>query len=205
MTVAATQDAALIAALRDGDESAFAQLIDMYGAGMRRFALSIVRNTAVADEVVQEAWLGVLRGLDRFEGRASLRTWIFRIVANTAKTRVERESRTIPFSTLASEAAETEPTVDPSRFRNPEFPGGWTKFPEPWDHLDARETRNIIAAAIQILPPAQRIVISLRDVEGWSASDVCNVLELSESNQRVLLHRARAKLRATLEQHMESA
>jgi RNA polymerase sigma-70 factor, ECF subfamily len=205
VTVAVPKDAALVAALRDGDESAFAQLIDMYGAGMRRFALSIVRNTAVADEVVQEAWLGVLRGLDQFEGRASLKTWIFRIVANTAKTRVERESRSIPFSTFSSDAAEAQPTVDPSRFRNPEFPGGWTKFPEPWDHLDALETRNLIAAAIQTLPPAQRLVVSLRDIEGWSANDVCNVLELSESNQRVLLHRARAKLRATLEQHIESS
>ena len=205
MTVAVPQDAALVAALRDGDESAFAQLIDMYGAGMRRFALSIVRNTSVADEVVQGAWLGVLRGLEQFEGSASLRTWIFRIVANTAKTRVERESRSIPFSTLSSDAAEAQPTVDPSRFRNPEFPGGWTKFPEPWDHLDALETRNLIAAAIQTLPPAQRLVVSLRDIEGWSANDVCNVLELSESNQRVLLHRARAKLRATLEQHMDSS
>jgi len=205
VTVAVPQDAALVAALRDGDESAFAQLIDMYGAGMRRFALSIVRNTSVADEVVQGAWLGVLRGLEQFEGSASLRTWIFRIVANTAKTRVERESRSIPFSTLSSDAAEAQPTVDPSRFRNPEFPGGWTKFPEPWDHLDALETRNLIAAAIQTLPPAQRLVVSLRDIEGWSANDVCNVLELSESNQRVLLHRARAKLRATLEQHMDSS
>jgi RNA polymerase sigma-70 factor (ECF subfamily) len=181
------------------------QLIDMYGAGMRRFALGIVRNAAVADEVVQEAWLGVLRGLDRFEGRASLKTWIFRIVANTARTRAERESRSIPFSTFASEAAEAEPTVDPSRFRNPQFPGGWTTFPEPWDHLDAQETRHLIATAIETLPPAQRLVISLRDIEGWSAEEACNVLELSESNQRVLLHRARARVRAALEQDVESA
>src|SRR5262245_13178788 len=172
---------------------------------MRRLALSIVHNSAVADEVVQEAWLGVLRGLDRFEGRASLKTWIFRIVANTAKTRAERESRSVPFSTFASEALEAEPTVDPSRFRNPQFPGGWTTFPEPWDHLDAQETRHLIATAIDTLPPAQRLVISLRDVEGWPADDVCNVLELSESNQRVLLHRARAKVRATIAQHLESA
>src|SRR5262245_60566795 len=110
VTVAAPQDTALVAALRAGDESAFVQLIDMYGAGMRRFAQSIVHNAAVADEVVQEAWLGVLRGLDRFEGRASLKTWIFRIVANTAKTRAERESRSVPFSTFASEAPEAEPT-----------------------------------------------------------------------------------------------
>jgi len=202
MSVAAPRDVALIAALRSGDEHAFAELIDMYGAGMRRFALSIVRNDAVADEVVQEAWLGVLRGLDGFEGRASLKTWIFRIVANTANTRAERESRSVPFSTFSSDAAESAPTVDPARFRNPQFPGGWTTFPEPWDHLDAQETRHVIAGAIDDLPSAQRLVISLRDVEGWSANDVCNVLELSESNQRVLLHRARAKVRAALEQHI---
>jgi len=105
MTVAASQDDALVAALRAGDERAFAQLVDAHTAGMRRLALSIVRNAAVADEVVQEAWLGVLRGLERFESRASLKTWIFRIVANTAKTRAERESRSVPFSTFESEAA----------------------------------------------------------------------------------------------------
>jgi RNA polymerase sigma-70 factor (ECF subfamily) len=203
VTVAASEEIALVAALRAGDERAFVQLIDLYGAGMRRFALSIVRNAAVADEVVQEAWLGVLRGLERFEGRATLKTWIFRIVANTAKTRAERESRSVPFSTFADEAAEDEPSVDPSRFRNPRFPGGWTTFPEPWDHLEAHETRAVIAAAIERLPPAQRQVISLRDVEGWSAEEVCNVLELSESNQRVLLHRARSKVRAELEQHLQ--
>jgi RNA polymerase sigma-70 factor (ECF subfamily) len=202
VSIAAPQDVAFVARLRSGDEHAFAELIELYGAGMRRFALSIVRNAAVADEVVQESWLGVLRGLDGFEGRASLKTWIFRIVANTASTRAERESRSIPFSTFASEAAETAPTVDPTRFRNPQFPGGWTTFPEPWDHLDAKETRHLIAGAIEDLPRAQRVVISLRDIEGWSATDVCNVLELSESNQRVLLHRARAKVRAVLEQHI---
>jgi RNA polymerase sigma-70 factor (ECF subfamily) len=171
---------------------------------MRRVALSIVGNAAVAEEVVQEAWLGVLRGLDRFEGRASLKTWIFRIVANTAQTRVERESRSVPFSTLADEAAGDGPSVDPSRFRNPQFPGGWTTFPEPWDHVEARETRGVIADAIDQLPPAQRLVISLRDVEGWPADEVCTVLELSESNQRVLLHRARSKVRAALERHLQA-
>lgn len=207
MTVAPRlhDDAALVAALRAGDERAFAQVIDAYGAGMRRFALSIVRNGALADEVVQEAWVGVLRGLDGFEGRASLKTWIFRIVANIARTRAERESRSVPFSTFASEASDGERSVDPSRFRNPQFPGGWTTFPEPWEHLDARETRELIAAAIDELPPAQRLVIRLRDVEGWPAEDVCNVLELSETNQRVLLHRARSKVRGALERHLQSS
>jgi RNA polymerase sigma-70 factor (ECF subfamily) len=160
MTIAAGNDSALVAALRAGDERAFAALVDEFGASMRRFALSIVHDAALADDVVQEAWLGVLRGLDRFEGRSSLKTWLFRIVANTAKTRAERESR---------------------------------------------ETRGVVAAAIEQLPPAQRLVISLRDVEGWSAEEVCNVLELSETNQRVLLHRGRSRVRAALEQYLETA
>jgi RNA polymerase sigma-70 factor (ECF subfamily) len=205
VTVAQGHEFALVSALRAGDERAFTQLVDLYDAAMRRFALSIVRNAAVADEVVQEAWLNVLRGLERFEGRAALKTWIFRIVANTAKTRAERESRSVPFSTFAAEAAEDEPSVDPSRFRNPQFPGGWTAFPEPWERLEARETRDVIVSAIELLPPAQQLVISLRDVEGWSAEEVCNVLELSESNQRVLLHRARSKVRAALERHLGAA
>jgi RNA polymerase sigma-70 factor (ECF subfamily) len=204
LSVATSQEAVLVAAVRAGDGRAFAELIDTYGAGMRRFALSIVHDPAVADEVVQEAWLGILRNLDGFEGRASLKTWIFRIVANTANTRAERESRSIPFSAFADETVREDPSVDPSRFRNPRFLGGWTTFPEPWDQLEARETRGVIAGAIEQLPPAQRLVISLRDVEGWSADEVCNVLELSESNQRVLLHRARSKVRTALERHLEA-
>jgi RNA polymerase sigma-70 factor (ECF subfamily) len=202
VTLAATEEPALVAALRAGDEGAFMRLVDAYGPAMRRFALSIVRNAALADDVVQDAWVGVLRGLDRFEGRSSLKTWIFRIVANTAKTRAERESRSVPFATFASEAAGDEPAVDPSRFRNPQFPGGWTSFPEPWQSVEAGETRAVVADAIAALPPAQRLVISLRDVEGWSAEEVCNVLELSETNQRVLLHRARSKVRTALERHL---
>ena len=202
MAVAASQEAALVNGVRAGDERAFGRLVDTYGAGMRRFALSIVRNPAVADEVVQDSWLGVLRGLDRFEGRASLRTWIFRIVANTANTRAERESRTVPFSTFAAEAAGEDPSVDPSRFRNPQFPGGWTTFPKAWDQLEPRDARAVVADAIERLPPAQRLVISLRDVEGLSPDEICNVLELSESNQRLLLHRARSSVRAALEQHL---
>jgi RNA polymerase sigma-70 factor (ECF subfamily) len=204
VTAAAARESALVAALRARDEQAFAALVDAHDASMRRFARSIVRDAAVADEVVQEAWLSVVRGLDRFEGRSSLKTWIFRIVANTAKTRAEREARSIPFSSFAAEAAGDEPTVDPERFRNPQFPGGWTAFPEPWPSLEARETRDVIAAAIERLPPAQRLVIRLRDVEGWPAHEVCNVLELSESNQRVLLHRARANVRTVLERHLEA-
>jgi len=125
-------ESALVAALRSGDEAAFAQLLDAYGGAMRRLALGFVDNAAVADEVVQEAWLGVLRGIGRFEGRSSLKTWIFRILTNTAKTRAERESRSRPFSSFEEDADAGEPTVDPDRFQNPLHPGGWTTFPEPW-------------------------------------------------------------------------
>jgi RNA polymerase sigma-70 factor, ECF subfamily len=203
---------ALIAALRDGDEVAFGTLVDTYGASMRRVALTFVRSGAVADEVVQEAWLGVLRGIERFEGRSSVKTWLYRIVANTARTRAVREARSVPFSALELEGeAETaaEPAVSPDRFYGPDgrYPGGWTSFPTPWSEqpdaaLIGSETRDLIAAAIEVLPPGQRIVITLRDVEGWSSEEVCSVLELSETNQRVLLHRARSKVRAALEEYL---
>ncbi|MGZ4354328.1 MAG: RNA polymerase sigma factor [Gaiellaceae bacterium] len=204
MVVVREDESALVAALRRGDERAFMQLVDAYTPAMRRLALTFVRTPAVADEVVQEAWLGVLRGIQRFEGRASLKTWIFRILTNVAKTRAQREARSTPFSSLASEAEGDEPAVDPDRFLNPDHPGGWTSFPEPWAELEARETRGIVERAIEQLPPAQRLVISLRDVEGFSADEVCNVLELSETNQRVLLHRARSKVRTALEEYMAS-
>jgi RNA polymerase sigma-70 factor (ECF subfamily) len=198
---------ALLAALRAGDESAFASVVDAYGPAMRRFALGFVRAGALADEVVQEAWLGALRGLDRFEGRSSLKTWLFQIVANTAKTRAVREARTVPFSELAAD----EPTVAADRFLGPEHarhPGAWATYPDPWENVPAArlasaETRGVIDHAIAALPEGQRIVISLRDVEGWTAAEVCNVLELTETNQRVLLHRARARVRATLEAYLD--
>jgi RNA polymerase sigma-70 factor (ECF subfamily) len=201
-------ESAIVAALRAGDERAFAALVDMYGATMRRLALSICRNRAVADEVVQEAWLGVVRGIDRFEGRSSLKTWLFRILTNTAKTRAERESRSAPFSSFEDEAALDEPSVVPERFQNARYPGHWSDPPASWrevpdERLLAAETRNVIDGAIEALPDAQRLVIRLRDVEGWSAEEVCNVLEVSESNQRVLLHRARSKVRAALEDYLK--
>jgi RNA polymerase sigma-70 factor (ECF subfamily) len=163
---------------------------------MRRLALSFVRTPAVADDVVQEAWLGVLKGLDRFEGRSSLRTWIYRIVANIARTRAVRESRSAPFSSFATA---DEPAVDPERF----VPDGhWSSPIEPWRAVLDTEARGVIGLAIAALPDQQRQVIELRDVEGWSSDEVRNVLELSETNQRVLLHRARSKVRMALEDYL---
>jgi len=150
---------------------------------------------------VQEAWLGVLNGLDRFEGRSSLRTWIYTIVANIARTRAVREARSVPLSSLApDDADDDEPSVDPDRFVGD---GHWSRPVEPWRRVLAAEARVVIDAAIAQLPPQQAQVIQLRDIEGWSSEDVRNVLELSETNQRVLLHRARSKVRAALERYLD--
>ena len=207
-----SSEAALLAALRRGDENAFSALVDAYGATMHRVALTFVRSTAVADEVVQEAWLGALRGLDRFEGRSALKTWLCRIVANTARTHAAREARTVPFSSLELEReanSVNEPSLPIDRFQGPddEYPRRWVSNPTPWSaapHMAAvsAETRDLIADTIAGLPDGQRIVISLRDVEGWDSAEVCSVLDLSETNQRVLLHRARSKVRAALERYL---
>jgi RNA polymerase sigma-70 factor (ECF subfamily) len=189
----------LVEGLRAGDEAAFATLIREYGPAMLRVAQMYVSSRAVAEDVVAEAWLAVLKGIDRFEGRSSLKTWLFRIVANTAKTRGQRERRSVPFSSLGD-----EPTVERERFIGT---AQWGVPPLRWpeERLLADETRAVIEAAIELLPPAQRTVITLRDVEGWSAEEVRNALELSETNQRVLLHRARAKVRRALERYLEES
>jgi RNA polymerase sigma-70 factor (ECF subfamily) len=189
-------ESALLAALRAGDERAFMLLVQEYTPGMRRLALSFVRTPALADDVVSEAWLGVLKGLDRFEGRSSLKTWIYRIVANVARTRAVKEARSAPFSSFATDA---EPSVDPDRFVTD---GHWASAPEPWRAVLDTEARAVIDAAIASLPDQQREVIELRDVAGWSSDEVCNVLDVSETNQRVLLHRARSKVRAALEEYL---
>ena len=209
-----SSETALLAALRGGDEEAFSALVDTYGAAMHRVALAFVRSRAIADEVVQEAWLGALRGLDRFEGRSALKTWLCRIVANIARTHAVREARSVPFSSLelAREAgSEHEPALPTDRFQGPDerHPCRWVSFPAPWSSdpdsaLLAAETREVIATTIDGLPDGQRIVITLRDVEGWDSAEVCSVLELSETNQRVLLHRARSKVRAALERYLTS-
>jgi RNA polymerase sigma-70 factor, ECF subfamily len=199
----------LVAALRAGDEAAFATLVERYHGSLVRLARMYVRDRAVAEEVAQETWLAVLNGIDRFEGRSSLKTWLFRILTNRAKTRGERESRSVPFSSIGDP---DEPAVDPDRFRDAgdQYPGGWREFPQPWEgdpeeRLLAGEARALILDTIDQLPPNQRAVITLRDIEGFDADDVCNVLDVSDTNQRVLLHRARTKVRRALEQYLEAA
>ena len=196
-------DAELLARLRTGDEAAFMELVDRYGPVMLRIALAHTPSRAVAEEVVQEAWLGVVTGLERFEGRSSLKTWLLRIVANRARTRGERERRTVPLSSLET----GEPAVDPDRFFNAEhplYPGGWSAPPVAWpeERLLAAETLEKVREAIDKLPPRQQEVIVLRDVEGWDPAEVSQALDLSDGNQRVLLHRARSKVRADLEAYL---
>jgi RNA polymerase sigma-70 factor, ECF subfamily len=201
-------DAQLLDALRAGDEGAFAALVREYHSSLVRVARIYVSTLASAEEVAQETWLGVLNGLDRFEGRSSLRTWIFRILTNIAKTRAQREGRTLPFSALQEPGRVPEAAVDADRFLDPEhprWPGHWAIKPQAWpeEALVAAETRERIAEAIEALPASQRAVITLRDVEGWDSADVCNALGLTETNQRVLLHRARSKVRGALESYLQ--
>jgi RNA polymerase sigma-70 factor (ECF subfamily) len=210
MAQAAAAEAQLLEALRSGDEGAFTALVREYQPSLVRVARMFVSSQAAAEEVAQETWLGVLNGLDRFEGRSSLRTWIFRILTNIAKTKAVREGRTLPFSALQDPARVPEAAVDADRFldsEHPRWPGHWAAKPTPWpeDALVAAETRERLAEAIEALPATQRAVISLRDIEGWSSEEVRNALDLSETNQRVLLHRARSKVRAALESYLEQA
>jgi RNA polymerase sigma-70 factor, ECF subfamily len=205
----ASAEADIVARLRGGDERAFETLVDRHYATMLAVARGYVRTRAIAEEVVQEAWLGVLNGIDRFEGRSSLRTWIMRIVVNIAISRGEREARSVPFSSLAREESD-EPAVDPERFRdqNDGFPGHWRAYPGNWaslpdDALLGRETLGVVMSAIEELPDAQRVVITMRDVAGCSPEEVCGALDVSDGNQRVLLHRARSHVRGALERHLD--
>lgn len=194
-----------VAALRQGDEAAFVALIARHHASMVRVASLYVRDHEVAEEVAQETWLAVLQGLDRFEARSSLKTWIFRILTNRARTRGRRDQRVVPFAMMQGDDPNPNRSVDPDRF----FPAGhentghWSSPPRSWEgapeaRLLADETGAHIAAAIAALPESQRAVITLRDVEGWSAAEACHVLDLTETNQRVLLHRARSRVRGAL-------
>ena len=207
-TAGVRDDAAIVAALRGGDEAVFADLVDAYSSSLLRLAQDFVRTRSVAEEVVQDTWLAVLGGIDRFEGRSSLKTWVFRILVNKAKTRGVREARTVPFSALAPEGAESVVPEDRFRGAGDLWPGHWASPPRPLDtvpeeRLLAREARGRIAEALETLPESQRVVVTLRDVAGWGSDEVCDALELSEGNQRVLLHRGRARLRAALERYLE--
>lgn len=206
--LASRDDLALAERLRAGDERAFMMLVEENQAAMLRIARMYVSSSAVAEEVVQEAWLGVLQSLDRFEGRSSLKTWILAILVNKAKTRGMREARSVPFASLAPER--DEPAVEPERFRGPQdaFPGHWRAYPGDWGAapevvLEDRETLGVALRAIAALPLAQQTVIRMRDVEGYSSDEVCAALEVSVANQRVLLHRARSRVRAALEAHLD--
>lgn len=197
----------LVAALRAGDEDAFRRVVREWHSSLLRVAQIFVPSRSLAEEVVQETWVRVLGALERFEGRSTLKTWVFRILVNTAKTRAQRDGRSIPFSALQDPARIPEAAVEPERFLpddHPTYPGHWSAPPRalPEERLEASETREVIAAAIEALPPSQRAVISLRDVEGWSSDEVRNALDVSEVNQRVLLHRARARVRRALEEYL---
>jgi RNA polymerase sigma-70 factor, ECF subfamily len=201
-----TEDRELLPRLRAGDESAFRTLLERHHGSLLRLARIFVSSQAIAEEVVQDTWLGVINGLSTFEGRSTLKTWIFRILTNRAQTRGKREARSRPFSSLADPDLETkyQPAVDPERF-TPQ--GTWADPPEPWGSetpekmLLRREVADLIDRAITELPQNQRTVVTLRDVEGLDREEVCNILEISETNQRVLLHRGRSRLRSALERY----
>jgi RNA polymerase sigma-70 factor (ECF subfamily) len=211
MPILSTEERELLEALRRGDEAAFVRLVATLHGSMLGLAMVHVGDRAVAEEVVQDAWLGVLGQLDRFEGRSSLRTWVLRIVANRAKTRAVRERRTVPFSALAGGDPEAdEPAVDPDRFlpAGHRWAGHWASPPVSWrevpeELLLSRETMAEVERAVATLPAAQRAVLVLRDVEGLTATEACQLLDLTEGNQRVLLHRGRSKVRAALERYLD--
>ncbi len=211
-TVDYTDDSELVAALRRRDEAAFAWLLDRYDASLRRVARNFVRTGASADEVVQETWLAVIAGIDRFEERSTVKTWVFRILMNVARTRGAREHRSVPFADFEADPDDRAPAFAPERFRGALSlaRGHWRvgAGPAPWDEqpaerLEAAETMAQVRQAIGALPDRQRAVISLRDVDGWTAAEVGDLLDLSEGNQRVLLHRARARVRQALEDRYE--
>jgi RNA polymerase sigma-70 factor (ECF subfamily) len=196
---------ALLVSLREGDERVFSCLVDRWSGMMLRLALSHVESRAVAEEVVQEAWLIVLRSLDRFEGRSSLRTWVLGIVVNLARSRARAERRSLALSESSG------PSVDPARFLaadHPRWPHHWAVEPITWAtperELLAEETRKVILDAVDGLPAAQRQVLVLRDLEGVAAADVCNILGLTDTHQRVLLHRARSRVRNALERYFSA-
>ncbi len=205
------EDMRLVEALRAGDEQVFSSLVAEHGATMLRVASLYVRDRAVAEEVVQDAWLGVLKGIDRFEVRASFKTWLLRILTNTARTHAQREGRSIPFSAVAGFEDDREPSVDPDRFlpEGERWASHWVSSPRRFDELPesrllSAETFALTQAAIEALPDVQRVVITMRDIAGFSAEEVCSELELTGGNQRVLLHRGRTRVRRALEEYFDA-
>ena len=187
-------DPELIGALRRGDEAVFAALLDAYSPALLRLAQTMVPSRAVAEEVVQDTWVAVIRGIASFEGRSSLKTWIFRVLANTAMTSGRKEHRSAPLGDRFLPEAHDQ------------WPGHWAIAPAEWpeDRVLAGEAREVMLAAIRDLPASQREVIVLRDIEGWNSEEVCEALELSPGNQRVLLHRARTAVRAAVESYFDA-
>jgi RNA polymerase sigma-70 factor (ECF subfamily) len=199
-----------VEALRAGDERAFRELFARTYPMMKRVARGYVGSEAVAEEIVQDTWLAIVTGIDRFEGRSALGTWIFSILTNQAKTHSARERRALPLSCVAPRDAE-EPVVDPDRFQKDDeaWPGHWATPPRPWQKPERRllslETREHLKDALAELPERQRLIVGLRDIDGHSAEEVCDLLGLSPENQRVLLHRGRSRLRAVLEEYFDEA
>jgi RNA polymerase sigma-70 factor (ECF subfamily) len=192
-------DSPLVDRLQAGDEHAFVELAEKYQGAMLSLARGHVPSSAVAEEVVQDAWIGVLRGIGRFEWRSSFRTWLFRIVVNRAISAGIRERRSVPVDDM-------EPVVDASRF---DAGGAWRVPPEPWtdqaeDKVTAAKISARILTAIDDLPPRQAEVVTLRDVQGLSSEEVCVALDISQANQRVLLHRGRSRLRQVVESEFGS-
>lgn len=207
-----SSDHRLLAALRGGDERAFEELVEAHHSRMVRLARVYVGSDALADEVVQDVWSAVVKGIDRFEGRSSLKTWLFSIVKNRASSTFSRERRSVPLSSLDSGDGETGPTVAADRFfssSDPSLDGEWAAPPRPWEDAGRRllslELRGELRRALADLPRRQQVVVGLRDVEGLDAAEVCDLLEVSEANQRVLLHRGRARLRQALEEAFDDA
>jgi RNA polymerase sigma-70 factor (ECF subfamily) len=208
----ASDESRLIASLRAGDEDAFMALVGHHGPLMLRIAELYAGSRSVAEEIVQETWVGVLEGIERFEGRSSLKTWMFKILTNIAQRRARQEGRSVPLSSLDEPGEKSAPSVAAERFMSlgDPWPGHWSSVPHNWaglpeERLLSQETLTVAEQSMSRLPPNQRAVIDLRDVHGWTSSEVCDLLGISEANQRVLLHRARSKVRATLEEHLAPA
>jgi RNA polymerase sigma-70 factor (ECF subfamily) len=202
-----TSDEQIVAGLRAGDERIFRELFERSYAMMKRVARGYVSSDAVAEEIVQDTWMAIVTGIERFEGRCALATWMFSILTNQAKTHGARERRALPFSSVGATEVE-EPVVDADRFQKDDeaWPGHWATPPRPWQKPERRllslEAREQLKEALAQLPERQRLIVVLRDIEGLSAREVCDVLQLSHENQRVLLHRGRSRLRAFLEEYL---